>query len=210
MGTWLGNDFLPLPGYSSVIPLLASMNRRTFLERVCQSAAGLVIGGAVIDLSAIRTISAKSRIGINEVREIPINLTDTPELKPVGGYYHLTVEDLEREILVVHTAPSKYIAVDIKCTHGPCDLNYESKEKKFVCPCHGAEFDLTGMVIKGPAEKPLNYYYAEVRGEEVVVSVYGANDPAPARPAADPTIRMESPRSDSTAVDSLVRLHKKE
>ncbi len=187
------------------------MNRRSFLERVCLTGAGIIIGGAAIDMNSVRTLRAHSRLGANELREVPLNLTDTPELKPIGGTFHLSVEDLEREILVVHTGPGKYVAVDIKCTHRACDLNYEGKEKKFVCPCHGSEFDLTGRVMKGPAEAPINFYTAELKGEEVVVSVYGPNDPAPPRPAADSSVRTQPQigGADSTATDSLAHLRRK-
>ena len=184
------------------------MNRRTFLERVCQAGAGIVIGGAVLDMSTIRSITAHSRMGINEVREVPINLTDTPELAKVGGYFHLSVEDLEREILVVHTSASKYIAVDIKCTHRGCDIGYDTKEKKFVCPCHGSEYDLTGLVTKGPASNPLNYYKAELKGDEVIVTVYGSNEPVPPRPGPDTTVHLKVPEGalDSTLIDSLIHV----
>jgi Rieske Fe-S protein len=169
------------------------MNRRSFLENICKASAGVVIGGSLIDLVNLPSVKATSRRttsanGVLDVREVPINLADTPELKPVGGTYHLTVDDLEREILVVHTAKDKFVAVDIKCTHRACDLNYESSLKRFVCPCHGAEFDLIGGVVKGPATKSLSYYHAELKGDEVIVTVYGPNDTPPANcipPAVD-------------------------
>jgi Rieske Fe-S protein len=174
------------------------MNRRNFL----QTLTGVAIAGAAIDLSSVRSISAKSRVVAPDVREVPINLEDNPDLKPVGGTYHLTVDDMEREILVVHTKPNEYIAVDIKCKHRGCDINYEAADKKFVCPCHGSEYDLTGANLKGPAKEPLNYYHAELKGNEVIVTVYGANDPVPAnsvRPKAAPVqIDTTAVKSDST------------
>ena len=161
------------------------MNRRNFLATL----SGAIVAGTALDLSNVKSIVARSRQGTNEVREVPINLEDNPDLKPVGGTYHLTVDDLEREILVVHTKADQYIAVDVKCTHRGCDLNYEADAKKFTCPCHGSEYDLTGAVIKGPSTKNLNYYHAELKGDEVIVTVYGPNDPIPpnAIPVRDTT-----------------------
>jgi len=175
------------------------MNRRKFLETVCTASAGLVIAGSAIELSNVGTLRARSREVAPDVREVPINLEDAPELKPVGGTYHLTVDDLGREILVVHVSKDQYIAVDIKCKHKGCDINYESSEKKFVCPCHGSEYDLAGANLKGPSVKPLNYYHAELRGSEVVVTVYGTDDTPPANATApkDTTKRLPP---DSTVI----------
>ena len=45
------------------------------------------------------------------------------------------------------------IIISLVCTHQGCTV--ESKGDKYVCPCHGAEFDLEGRVTKGPAKKNL-------------------------------------------------------
>ena len=36
------------------------------------------------------------------------------------------------------------------CTHMGCVLNLDRGEQSFVCPCHGAEFDLNGNLRYGP------------------------------------------------------------
>ena len=45
------------------------------------------------------------------------------------------------------------ITISLVCTHRGCKV--EDKGDKYVCPCHGAEFDLEGRVTKGPAKKDL-------------------------------------------------------
>jgi Rieske Fe-S protein len=176
------------------------MNRRSFLENICKTGAGIVIGGSLIDLTSIPSIKAHSRAAQSDNREIPLNLIDTPELKPIGGIYHLSVEDLEREILVAHVAPDQFVAVDIKCTHRGCDLNYDSNGKKFVCPCHGSEFDLSGVVTKGPASRPLNHYSAVLKDDEVIVTVYGLGDMPPASPTPMPDTMNRVDSADSVIV----------
>jgi len=186
------------------------MDRRKFIESVCAAGAGIVIAGTLVDLSKVPKLVARTRRTAADVREIPINLIDVPELKPVGGAYHLEVEDTSQNILVVHVAQDKFVAVDIKCTHRGCDVNYDCDGKKFVCPCHGSEYDLYGRNTKGPAQKPLNYYHAELKGDEVNVTVYGPDDSIPAnsiRPSMDTTkvdsLSKQNLGLDSTAVDSL-------
>jgi Rieske Fe-S protein len=169
------------------------MDRRKFIGSVFATVAGSAIVGAIGDITRAPLAKAREKVasfGAKDVREVPINLTDAPDLATTGGSYHLEFEDLGRNILVAHISPNRFVGVDLKCTHRGCDVDYKPEEKKFYCPCHGSEFDLYGRVLQGPAQKPLNYYHAELKGDEVLVTVYGADDPIPANsipPSADTT-----------------------
>jgi len=45
--------------------------------------------------------------------------------------------------------------VNTTCTHLGCELNWNSAEKSWDCPCHGSRFSIDGDIIEGPAVKPL-------------------------------------------------------
>lgn len=45
--------------------------------------------------------------------------------------------------------------VNTTCTHMGCELNWNSTERTWDCPCHGSIFDIDGKIIQGPAVEPL-------------------------------------------------------
>ncbi|HVI43001.1 MAG TPA: Rieske 2Fe-2S domain-containing protein, partial [Anaerovoracaceae bacterium] len=46
--------------------------------------------------------------------------------------------------------------VNTTCTHMGCELNWNSAERTWDCPCHGSRFSYEGKVMEGPAVKELN------------------------------------------------------
>ena len=47
--------------------------------------------------------------------------------------------------------------VNTTCTHMGCELNWNSAERSWDCPCHGSRFTYRGHIIQGPAVKPLTF-----------------------------------------------------
>ncbi len=58
----------------------------------------------------------------------------------------------------------KIYMVDTTCTHLGCELQWNSGEKTWDCPCHGSRFTFKGEVIEGPAIKPIEIINTEKSG----------------------------------------------
>lgn len=52
-------------------------------------------------------------------------------------------------------------AVNPTCTHAKCIVDWNSAEKSWDCPCHGARYDTNGAVLTGPARKALEVIQLE-------------------------------------------------
>ena len=51
---------------------------------------------------------------------------------------------------------NRLYAIHSKCTHLGCTPNYFADEGVFKCPCHGSQFNSSGVNFAGPAPRPLD------------------------------------------------------
>ena len=51
-------------------------------------------------------------------------------------------------------------ALAATCTHLGCTVRWETG--RFRCPCHGSEYDTAGIVLQGPATRPLRAVWVGV------------------------------------------------
>ena len=47
------------------------------------------------------------------------------------------------------------IGLQASCTHLGCTVAWNGATGRVECPCHGARYDLSGQVLRGPARDPL-------------------------------------------------------
>ncbi|MHB8773096.1 MAG: QcrA and Rieske domain-containing protein [Syntrophales bacterium] len=72
----------------------------------------------------------------------------------------------ESRVAIIRDAAGIY-ALNLVCTHLGCTIAVTPRA--LVCPCHGSVFDRRGVVVKGPAGRPLERYAVEDRGERIAV-----------------------------------------
>jgi len=90
----------------------------------------------------------------------PTRLT-REELAKLDKDHFVIVPVSGKRVLVLQNAAQEILAVDAKCTHEGCTVQYLPGESAIWCACHNARFDLDGRVMAGPPPRPLPKYAAE-------------------------------------------------
>lgn len=79
------------------------------------------------------------------------------------------------------------LAIYKVCTHLGCLYNWNDQEDKFICPCHGSQFEKDGIYIAGPAPRSLDRFVVQAvdpdTGEILAEASDGEPLPVPDNPA---------------------------
>ncbi|CAM9635589.1 unnamed protein product [Discosporangium mesarthrocarpum] len=62
------------------------------------------------------------------------------------------------------------------CTHLGCVVPWSKAENKFICPCHGSQYDATGKVVRGPAPLSLALSHVDENDGKVVFRPWTETD----------------------------------
>lgn len=100
---------------------------------------------------------------------VAVPLSKAPKLQKVGGSMQTRIRG--KELLLVRDGQDTAHAVEAKCPHEFCDINYVPESKKLECPCHDAFFDLSGKVLQGPPPRALETYPTIVDGDRILIRI---------------------------------------
>ncbi|XP_068335715.1 cytochrome b6-f complex iron-sulfur subunit, chloroplastic-like [Pyrus communis] len=59
-------------------------------------------------------------------------------------------------------------AINAVCTHLGCVVPFNKAENKFICPCHGSQYNDQGRVVRGPAPLSLALAHCDIDDGKVV------------------------------------------
>lgn len=62
------------------------------------------------------------------------------------------------------------------CTHLGCVVPWNAGENKFMCPCHGSQYNDEGKVIRGPAPRSLALVHADTVEDKVKFTPWTETD----------------------------------
>ena len=62
------------------------------------------------------------------------------------------------------------------CTHLGCVVPWNASENKYMCPCHGSQYNNEGKVVRGPAPLSLALAHVDVNDDKVSLSPWTETD----------------------------------
>jgi len=128
--------------------------RRRFLDFLLGTSVLACLGSILYP--AIRYLKPLPRAGAVG----PTRLT-REELDKLDKERFVIVAVSGKRVLVFLNPAQEIVALDAKCTHEGCTVQYLPSETVIWCACHNARYDLDGRVVSGPAPRPLPKYAAE-------------------------------------------------
>jgi Rieske Fe-S protein len=130
------------------------MDRREFV--------GLTVGAfAGASLAGCASLVATPVTPVGGVVRLP--LRNYPQLAQAGGYLKILPAGAATPLYVLALAQGAFAVLSPVCTHLQCTVNVEGGV--LLCPCHGSTYDREGRVLRGPAERSLARFPAEITAD---------------------------------------------
>jgi cytochrome b6-f complex iron-sulfur subunit len=129
------------------------INRREFLNIALLASLGLFI----VDLGGVTYLFSMPRFKegefgglftVGKVSELPDKNSAPLNLPKVK----LWLSNTDQGVMALYKV----------CTHLGCLYNWNNQEGKFICPCHGSQFQLDGEYIQGPAPRSLHRFVVQI------------------------------------------------
>lgn len=148
-------------------------SRRTFFQWVTAAAAAVVAVGLAVPLLGSLVSPAFMRRRQEWVDIGPIDAL--PAGRPTQLDHVTTVRDgwleakSEKAVWAVKQSQGDIKVFSPICTHLGCGYRWDETERKFLCPCHGSSYDINGLVLGGPAPRPLDVLPSKVQDGRLLV-----------------------------------------
>jgi menaquinol-cytochrome c reductase iron-sulfur subunit len=134
-------------------------DRRRALVLLINGAIASIVGGlgCLLGIFALRPTAGA-------VRERWVHAGTLMELRPdtpiarvlsvprADGWYR---ERVRQTVFLVRDGRAVK-ALSATCTHLGCQVRWDAEVKRFLCPCHGGEYDAQGRVVAGPPPRALD------------------------------------------------------
>ncbi len=135
----------PEQGNQQRVPI----NRREFLNLAWLASLGFL----TLNIAGVTYLFAMPRFKEGEFGGV-VNVGAVSELPEAGS----APVNLPVAKTWLSNTDAGVVALYKVCTHLGCLYNWNNQESKFICPCHGSQFEIDGNYIKGPAPRSLDRF----------------------------------------------------
>jgi cytochrome b6-f complex iron-sulfur subunit len=156
----------------AIIERRTTLNRREFLNFAWLASLGFLL----IDISGVTLLFAMPRFREGEFGG-KFKLGFASNVFPLPGGSPIPV--VKGIFWLVRTKAGLVVALYKVCTHLGCLYNWRSEENKYICPCHGSQFQLDGTYIQGPAPRSCDRFVTSLHDEQgnEIIATDGIGNP---------------------------------
>ena len=101
---------------------------------------------------------------------IRITVAQYPELTVGAAKVFRLINGYPDPIAVLRVGAADFIALNAKCTHQCCTVDYDAGLKGWLCPCHGSTYAANGTLTGGPSRFPLVRFTTAFDGTTLTIS----------------------------------------
>ena len=185
---------MPTPETATPSTAVPDPQRRRLLARLWQlplAAVSLQALAMLVSFAMPRKTAGSfgTVIDLGPLAEMPAG--GSPPLHVSRGRFWL-VNDREGAVALSHT-----------CSHLDCLFNWDQESGRFVCPCHGSQFDRLGRVLNGPASRALDRYPLQIVSADgqVLAGSDEQGNPLPLPVPPSPSATDQGEKSSSAPAD---------
>jgi Rieske Fe-S protein len=135
-------------------------------------ALGFAAGSAIFDRPEVRWEPVGKPGDFPNDNYVPRVVTEVTGIGEVGKttvYMRAHNDALDGPIPAGIPGGGHFIAISTRCMHLGCPVRWVQAAERFICPCHGGVYDLTGKRSGGPPVRPLDRFYTRVSGDQVEI-----------------------------------------
>ncbi|KAG5179101.1 cytochrome b6-f complex iron-sulfur subunit [Tribonema minus] len=157
------------------------MNRRVAMNLILAGSAGVVVLGLAVPYIAFFVPKSAGNAGGGVIARDAVGQDVTVEGwlgTHLPGSREL-VEGIKGDATYLTVKQDKTIqdfGIVAVCTHLGCVVPWVQAENKFICPCHGSQYNADGKVVRGPAPLSLALSHIDTESGKVVFKPWTETD----------------------------------
>ncbi len=132
-------------------------------RRLCEACLGgmAAVSAAMVGFPIFSFLARPESLDLNKPLEVALD-----QLSPGQAKY----AEYHGQQLILMIGLSGPLVFSASCPHLGCNVAWDSADAVFRCPCHGAMFNATGQVIRGPVAAGLRSIPCEVKDGKIIIS----------------------------------------